>query len=154
MKTGGEVPMTIEQFFLEGLGHQSYLVTEEQSGMAAVIDPRRDVDVYLQAAQRAGAHITHILETHVHNDYVSGARELAARTGATIVASAGDPLAYDYRPIGEGDRFVLGAASFQVLATPGHTPHHVSYLLHEPASQTPTALFSGGSLLVGNAGRT
>lgn len=146
--------MNIEQFFLEGLGHQSYLVTEEQSGMAAVIDARRDVEVYLQAAHRAGAHITHILETHVHNDYVSGARELAERTGATIVASAGDPLAYAYRPVGEGDRLTVGAASFQVLATPGHTPHHVSYLLYEPASETPTALFSGGSLLVGNAGRT
>lgn len=146
--------MNIEQFFLEGLGHQSYFVTDEQSGMAAVIDPRRDVDVYLQAVSRAGVRITHILETHVHNDYVTGARELAERTGATIVASAGDPLAYEYLPVRDGDRFPVGHASFQVLATPGHTPDHVSYVLSEPESETPTAVFSGGSLLVGNAGRT
>jgi hydroxyacylglutathione hydrolase len=146
--------MNIEHFFLEGLGHQSYLVTDEQNGMAAVIDPRRDVDVYLQAASHAGVRITHILETHVHNDYVTGARELAERTGATIVASAGDPLAYEHMPVRDGDRFPVGRASFQVLATPGHTPHHVSYVLYEPESETPGAVFSGGSLLVGSAGRT
>jgi hydroxyacylglutathione hydrolase len=146
--------MNIEHFFLEGLGHQSYLVTDEQNGMAAVIDPRRDVDVYLQAASHAGVRITHILETHVHNDYVTGARELAERTGATIVASAGDPLAYEHMPVRDGDRFPVGRASFQVLATPGHTPDHVSYVLYEPESETPSAVFSGGSLLVGSAGRT
>jgi hydroxyacylglutathione hydrolase len=81
--------MQIEQFFIDGLGHQSYFVTDGTSGEAAVIDPRRDVDIYLEAASRAKARITYILETHIHNDYVTGARELAARTGATIVASRG-----------------------------------------------------------------
>ena len=83
--------MNIEQFFLEGLGHQSYLITDEAGGCAAVVDPRRDVDVYREAAYRAGVRITHILETHIHNDYVTGARELAAQLGASIIASAGDP---------------------------------------------------------------
>ena len=114
--------MNIEQFFLEGLGHQSHLITDEESGSAAVVDPRRDVGVYLEAAHRAGVRITHILETHVHNDYVTGARELAARTGATIVASAGDPLHYAYRPVREGDDIQVGTLRFRVLETPGHTP--------------------------------
>lgn len=146
--------MKIEQFFLEGLGHQSYLVAEEESGIAAIIDPRRDIDVYLEAAQRAGVKITHVLETHIHNDYVSGGRELAAKVGVKIIASDLDPLVYADRSVHEGDRVRLGNASFAVLDTPGHTPEHVSYLLFEPGNETPTSLFSGGSMLVGNAGRT
>jgi hydroxyacylglutathione hydrolase len=146
--------MKIEQFFLEGLGHQSYFVAEEQSGLAAVIDPRRDVDVYLQAAKQAGVRITHVLETHVHNDYVSGGRELAAKTGAKIIASDGDPLVYADQSVQEGDRLIVGEAAFQVLHTPGHTPEHVSYLLYEQGLDMPSSLFSGGSMLVGNAGRT
>jgi hydroxyacylglutathione hydrolase len=146
--------MKIEQFVIEGLGHQSYAILDTQSGEAAVVDPRRDVDVYLQAAQRAQARITHILETHIHNDYITGSRELAARTGAAIVASALEPLHYEFQPVREGERFTVGSLDFHVLATPGHTPEHVSYLLHEPGHQAPTALFSGGSLLAANAGRT
>ena len=146
--------MKVEQFFLEGLGHQSYFVAEEESGVAAIVDPRRDIDVYLEAARRVGTKITHVLETHVHNDYVSGGRELAAKTGAKIMASAIDPLVYANRSVREGDRIALGNATFQVLHTPGHTPEHVSYLLYESGSETPTSLFSGGSMLVGNTGRT
>ena len=146
--------MKIEQFVIEGLGHQSYAILDTQSGEVAVVDPRRDVDIYQQAAQRAQARITHILETHIHNDYITGSRELAARTGATIVASALDPLHYEYQPVHEGERFNVGSLDFHVLATPGHTPEHVSYLLREQGNQAPTALFSGGSLLAANAGRT
>jgi hydroxyacylglutathione hydrolase len=146
--------MQIEQFVIEGLGHQSYAILDTQSGEAAIVDPRRDVDVYVQAAQRAQARITHILETHIHNDYITGSRELAARTGATIVASAIDPLHYAFQPVREGDHFNVGSLGYTVLATPGHTPEHVSYLLNEPGKEAPTALFSGGSLLAANAGRT
>ncbi len=146
--------MKIEQFFLEGLGHQSYFVAEEESSVAAIVDPRRDIDVYLEAARRAGTQIALVLETHIHNDYVSGGRELAARTGAKIIASDGDPLVYADRSVREGDRINVGKAAFQVLNTPGHTPEHVSYMLYEPDSETPSSLFSGGSMLVGNAGRT
>jgi hydroxyacylglutathione hydrolase len=144
----------VEQFFLGGLGHQSYLVSDEQGGVAAVVDPRRDVDVYVEAAARANARITHILETHLHNDYVTGARELAARTGATIVASADAHLAYDHQPVHDGERFMVGTLPFAALATPGHTPEHVSYVVYQRDSQTPYAVFSGGSMLVGGAGRT
>jgi hydroxyacylglutathione hydrolase len=146
--------MQIEQFFLEGLGHQSYFVTDGSSGVAAIIDPRRDVEIYVEAARRANARITHILETHIHNDYVTGARELASQTGATIVASAGAHLVYEHQPVQDGDRFQVGELSFQSMATPGHTPEHVSYVLYRPESTTPYAIFSGGSMLVGGAGRT
>ena len=146
--------MKIEQFVIEGLGHQSYCILDSESGTAAVVDPRLDTDVYLQAAQRAQARITHILETHIHNDYITGSRELVARTGATIYASAVDPLHYEHQPVREGDHFNVGSLSFTALATPGHTPEHVSYLLHEPGEKAPSALFSGGSLLTANAGRT
>jgi hydroxyacylglutathione hydrolase len=146
--------MKIEQFFLEGLGHQSYIIIDDEGGAAAVVDPRRDVDIYLEAAQRAGANITRILETHIHNDYVTGARELAAHTGATIVAGAGDAPLYDHRSVKEGDAIYVGTLRFTALDTPGHTPHHVSYALYEPGQDTPTALFSGGSMLAGSAGRT
>ena len=146
--------MQIEQIFLDGLGHQSYIVTDATSGMAAVVDPRRDVDVYLDAARRTNTRITHILETHIHNDYVTGARELAAQTGAIIVGSVQGQLAYDHLPVQDGDRFNVGELAFQVMATPGHTPEHVSYVVYEPESTTPYAVFSGGSMLVGGAGRT
>lgn len=146
--------MQIEQFVIEGLGHQSYFVLDTQNGEAAIVDPRRDIDIYVQAAQRAQARITHILETHIHNDYITGSRELAARTGATIVASAIDPLHYEFHPVREGDQFNVGSLAFTALATPGHTPEHVSYMLNEPGKEIPTALFSGGSLLAANAGRT
>ncbi len=146
--------MQIEQFFLEGLGHQSYFVRDGKSGAAAVIDPRRDVDIYLQTARRANARITHILETHIHNDYVTGAGELAAHTGATIVGSAEGQLAYEHQSVRDGDRFNVGELGFQVMATPGHTPEHVSYVVYEPGSSIPYAVFSGGSMLIGGAGRT
>ncbi len=146
--------MKIEQFFLEGLGHQSYIVGDEQSGTAAIVDPRRDVDIYLQAASRTGMRITHILETHIHNDYVTGSRELAAKTGAAIVAAALEPLDYLNLAVKDNERFRVGDLHFSVLATPGHTPAHVSYLLAERANDEPEVLFSGGSMLVGNAGRT
>jgi hydroxyacylglutathione hydrolase len=146
--------MQIEQFFIEGLGHQSYLISEREDGVGAVVDPRRDVEVYLQAAARAQVRITHILETHIHNDYVTGARELASRTGATIVASAEAHLRYEHQPVRDGERFRVGGLTFEVLATPGHTPEHVSYVLYQPEESRPYALFSGGSMLVGSAGRT
>lgn len=145
--------MQVKQFFIDGLGHQSYFVTDGTSG-AAVIDPRRDVEIYLEAAQQAGVKITHVLDTHIHNDYVTGARELANRTGATIVASADAHLGYEYQGVHDGERFQVGDFSFQAVATPGHTPEHVSYVLYEPGSEAPYAVFTGGSMLIASAGRT
>ncbi|HEX5159204.1 MAG TPA: MBL fold metallo-hydrolase [Ktedonobacterales bacterium] len=146
--------MRIEQFFIEGLGHQSYLVVDEHSHVAAVVDPRRDVEVYLQTADAANAQIAWVFETHVHNDYITGALELRERTGATIVSAASAGLAYEHRGVRDGDRITVGALAFVVLATPGHTPDHLSYALYDEGRDTPTALFTGGSMLVGSAGRT
>lgn len=146
--------MRIEQFFLDGLGHQSYIILDESAAAVAVVDPRRDVEIYLQAADRAGARITHVFETHLHNDYITGAREIAALTGATIVNAASAALGYDYQPVRDGDRVRVGALTFEALATPGHTPDHVSYALYEPERDRPSAVFSGGSMLVSSAGRT
>lgn len=146
--------MRIEQFFIEGLGHQSYLVVDEHSHVAAVVDPRRDVEVYLQAADAANAQIAWVFETHIHNDYITGARALQERIGSTIVSAASAGLAYEHRGVSDGDRVTVGALTFAVLATPGHTPDHLSYALYEEGRDLPIALFTGGSMLVGSAGRT
>lgn len=146
--------MRVEQFFLEGLGHQSYLIADESAKIAAVVDPRRDVAIYLQAADAAGVRIAYVFETHVHNDYITGALEMRERTGATIVNAASAELAYEYRAVRDGDRIEVGALSFVVLATPGHTPDHVSYAVYELDHSSPSAVFTGGSMLVGSAGRT
>ena len=96
--------MLLRQFVIDGLGHLSTLIADESAGLAAVVDPRRDVDVYLNAARAADLRISHVVETHLHNDYVSGGRDLAALTGATHVIGAGAELAYEHRPVRHGDR--------------------------------------------------
>lgn len=146
--------MRIEQFYVGGLGHQSYLVTDEAAGVAAVIDPRRDCDIYLDAAERAGVRVTHVFETHVHNDYVTGALELRDRVGATIVTARSAGALYDHVGVAEGERVAVGALRFVALETPGHTPSHLSYALYEADMPEPFAVFTGGSLLSGSAGRT
>jgi hydroxyacylglutathione hydrolase len=146
--------MHVERYFIPGLGHQSYLVVDDATKAAAVVDPRRDVDIYLEAAARLGAHITHVLETHVHNDYVTGAREFATHTGATIVTAAAAGVAYEHLGVGDLDRVPLGELTIEVLATPGHTPDHLSYAVYERGRDRPSAVFTGGSMLVGSAGRT
>lgn len=149
--------MQIRQFVDEGLGNSAHLVIAERTGLAALIDPLRDVDRYLDAATGAGVRITHVFETHIHNDFVSGSRELAARTGARIGASAAAGLQFEHDPLHDGDTVVIGEIVMRVLATPGHTPEHVSYLAEDvgPAANAgERALFSGGSLLVGTVART
>jgi hydroxyacylglutathione hydrolase len=147
--------MRVTQFRIEGLGHLSTLVADESRGVAAVVDPRRDVDVYLDAAREAELRITHVFETHLHNDYVSGGRELAALTGATHVIGAGAELRHEHRPARDGDAFEVGAIGFRTLDTPGHTPEHVTYAVSDSSrAEEPFLLLTGGSLLVGAVGRT
>jgi len=147
--------MLVNQTVVPGLGHLSTLIADESSGVAAVIDPRRDIDVYLDQARAADVRITTVVETHLHNDYVSGARELAALTGATHVIGAGAELRYAHRPLGDGDQFDVGYLRFQALHTPGHTPEHMSYAVVDASrAGEPLLLFTGGSLLVGAVGRT
>ena len=147
--------MRVTQYRIEGLGHLSTLVVDEAAGVAAVIDPRRDVDVYLAAAKADDLRITHVIETHLHNDYVSGGRDLAALTGATHVIGAGANLAHEHRPAQDGESFDVGSIRFRTLDTPGHTPEHVSYAVADTTrADEPFLLLTGGSLLVGAVGRT
>lgn len=147
--------MRIRQFVIPGLGHLSTLITDDATGVSAVVDPRRDVDVYLEAAKADGVRITHVIETHLHNDYVSGGRDLAALTGATHVIGAGAGLAYEHRGVRHGESLDLGGLRFTALETPGHTPEHVSYAVADTSrADEPVLLFTGGSLLVGAVGRT
>ncbi|MDQ2914441.1 MAG: MBL fold metallo-hydrolase [Chloroflexota bacterium] len=131
------------------LGDRSYLLVDERSHLAAVVDPQRDIDPYLDAARRAGSRIAVALETHVHNDFLSGARRLAVEHGATVVASRAAELTYAHRAVDDGDTIDLGDLRIEVRATPGHTREHVSYLVQaaEPV------LFSGGALIPGGAAR-
>ncbi len=145
--------MLIEQFVDEGLGNSAYLVGSPEAKTAVLIDPLRDVDRYLAAIERHGVKLTHALETHLHADFVSGAREIAARTGAVIGASAEAKVGFEHRPLVDGDHVWLGEWALHVCATPGHTPEHLSFLLHA-GDGTATALFSGGALIVGGAART
>jgi hydroxyacylglutathione hydrolase len=147
--------MRVRQFVDEGLGNSAHLVISERDGVAALIDPLRDVDQYQEAARRDGVRITHIFETHIHNDFVTGSRELAILTGARIVASADAGLEFDHHAVRDGNVVAVGDVSVTVLATPGHTPEHVSYLAREMSrAEVPPVLFSGGSLLVGAVSRT
>src|SRR3990172_4737957 len=95
--------MFVKQFVYAGLGNTTHLVGSERAGVCAIVDPLRDVDVYVDAAQSLGLRITHIFETHIHNDFVSGSRELAARTGAVICASAEAGLEFTFQSVRDGD---------------------------------------------------
>ncbi|GAA2799035.1 MBL fold metallo-hydrolase [Mycolicibacterium pallens] len=134
-----------------GLGDRSYLVCEDN--VAAVIDPQRDIDRVLELAADRGATITHVLETHIHNDYITGGLELARTVDAEYVVAAGDDVGYDRRAVGDGDVIDVGPFRFSVMHTPGHTHHHVSYVLHDAAGKA-AGVFTGGSMLHGTTGRT
>lgn len=132
------------------LGDRSYLIHDGTS--ALVVDPQRDIDRVVAAAEDEGVTITHIVETHVHNDYVSGGLTLSRLTGARYVHSAAEPLRFDHEPVSDGDTFTVGEMSVEVVHTPGHTPHHLSYVV--TADGAAPAAFTGGSLLYGTVGRT
>jgi glyoxylase-like metal-dependent hydrolase (beta-lactamase superfamily II)/rhodanese-related sulfurtransferase len=142
--------ISITAFIDTGLGHSSYLVDLED-GRALVIDPARIPDAQLATAERHRLEVAFSADTHTHADYVSGSPELAAR-GATFLAPADARLETRHRPLHGGDEVDLGRFVLRALPTPGHTPDHLAYLLLD--DNRPIALFSGGSLMVGTAGRT
>jgi hydroxyacylglutathione hydrolase len=147
--------MFIKQIQIESLGNSSYLVCSEEAKLCAVVDPVRDVDQYIREAEALGMRIAYSLETHIHNDFLSGSRELAVRAGATVCASGSGGLIFEHRPLREGDVIEMGEVRFQVVATPGHTPEHISYLATDiKQGSGPQALFSGGALLVGGVARS
>ncbi len=144
--------MIVQQFFVKGLAHSSYLLGA--SNNCAVVDPRRDIDIYLQAAEDMKMKITHILETHLHADFVSGHLDLAQKTGAVIYAPLSAKCAYRHNPLKEGDAFEIEDIQIKVLETPGHTPEHVTYVVTDKArGQEPVCVFCGDTLFVGDVGR-
>jgi hydroxyacylglutathione hydrolase len=144
----------IEPFVDAGLGNSAYLIGSHDTKKGVLIDPLRDVDRYLHAAFEHGIQLTHVLDTHLHADFVSGSREIAAQTGAVIGASAEAQVGFDHNPLTEDSVLDLGAFQIRVMATPGHTLEHISYLIVEAGRESPNALFSGGALIVGGAART
>ena len=146
--------MFVKQIRVASFGNSAYLVGSEDAKICAVIDPLRDADLYIREAEALGVKILYSLETHVHNDFISGSRELAARTGATIGASAAGGLLFDHRPLRKGDTIEMGEVRLEAIATAGHTPEHIPFLATDTnRGDGPHAIFSGGALLVGGVAR-
>jgi hydroxyacylglutathione hydrolase len=144
--------MDLEIVLTPGLGNATYLVASD--GEAVVVDPPRDAWRVSAAAAARGWRLTHVLETHVHNDYLSGALELRATDGVEIVAPARGRYAFDHRGADDGDEVRVGALRLVARATPGHTPEHLAWDVVPDGVPGPTAVLTGGSLMVGSAGRT
>lgn len=143
--------MEIVTIETSSLGDRSYVVVAGDN--AAVIDPQRDIDRVLEIVAARRAAVTHVFETHLHNDYVTGGYELAQRTGAAYVLPAGDEVRFDHVSAADGAEFGLGGGiALRAVLTPGHTPHHLSYVVVDRGE--PAAAFTGGSLLYGTVGRT
>ena len=143
--------MDTELVLTPGLGNATYLLASD--GEAIVVDPPRDAWRVTAAADARGWRITHVVETHVHNDYLSGALELRDAVGAAIVAPARGRYAFPHRGVDDGDVLEVGGLRLTARATPGHTPEHLAWeVAHRRCTRTPTAVLTGGSLLVGSAG--
>lgn len=152
--------MLFERFTDDDLSHHSYAVGCAAAGELAIVDPRRDVDVYLDFAEEQGLEITRVLETHIHADFASGARELAERAGAELLVSGHDAgedyeVAFAHSDLRHGDEVSFGSVRLRALHTPGHTPEHLSYLLFDDSRSAaePMLLLSGDFLFVGSLGR-
>ena len=145
-------PVQVERFYLGCLAHASYMVGSE--GVAAIIDPQRDVDIYLEAAASKGWKIEHIIETHVHADFVSGHRELAERTGAQIHLGAGSGAEFVHVAVKDGDEIQFGQCRLRFLQTPGHTVESICILMNDRGEpDRPAVVFTGDTLFVGDVGR-
>jgi glyoxylase-like metal-dependent hydrolase (beta-lactamase superfamily II)/rhodanese-related sulfurtransferase len=146
--------MYLKQFFVEGLGCASYLIGCEAEGVAAVIDPDRDVDRYLEVAAARGLTITHIIETHLHADHVSGNTDLASRSGATIYVHEAAQAEFAHKALKDGDVLRLGNIEILARHTPGHTPESISLLVSDTTrSPEPWLALTGDTLFVGDVGR-
>ncbi|MBN8678005.1 MAG: MBL fold metallo-hydrolase [Chitinophagales bacterium] len=150
--------MFFQHVYDKSLAQASYFIGCQKAGVAMVIDPKRDVDTYLEIAKQNNMTITHVAETHIHADFLSGARELAALTGAKLYLSdeGGPDWQYEFPHEGvkDGDVIKMGNLTFEVIHTPGHTPESISFLLTDhPASSKPVMLFTGDFVFVGDIGR-
>lgn len=150
-------PLELELFVTPGLGDSSYLLASGRE--AVLVDPQRDAWRFVEVAERRGWRIRHVLETHVHNDYLSGALETRAATQAEIAAPARGGYEFEHRPVDDGDWLEIGGLRLTAWATPGHTPEHIAWLVTAAGTSGEgpddgQAIFTGGSLLVGSVGRT
>jgi len=147
--------MILRQFYLNCLAHASYLVGDEQTGTAAVIDPQRDIDQYLAVAAAHGLRIAHVFLTHLHADFVAGHLELRDRAGATIYLGAAARAEYAFTPLHDGDRVEMGRVRLQAIETPGHTPESISIAVYDldRSDAAPYAVLTGDTLFVGDVGR-
>lgn len=144
--------MYFKQFYLACLAHASYLIGSE--GEAAVVDPQRDVDGYIDEAAAQGLRIKYVIETHLHADFVSGHRELASRTGAEIIFSKHAGAVFTHRAVSDGDELAIGKVVLRVLETPGHTPESISVLVIDTeVSDQPQKILTGDTLFIGDVGR-
>src|SRR5437588_9018410 len=141
----------------EGIAELSYIVGDDDEGIAAVFDPRPDCDIYIEMAREAGVAVTHIFETHIHADLVSGSRELSARLDAAKIFAShegGAKYEFEVEKLNDGDRFTFGEVVITARHTPGHTPEHISYLLADAeVPDEPWGILTGDSLFVSSAGR-
>src|SRR5438552_1036199 len=147
--------MIFKQFYLNCLAQASYLIGDEQTRTAAIVDPRRDVDVYLEEADRHGLQIRHVLLTHFHADFVAGHLELRNRTGAAIHLGARAHAEYPFVPMADGDSLDCGRVRLTVLETPGHTIESISILVFDldRDASDPQAILTGDTLFIGDVGR-
>jgi hydroxyacylglutathione hydrolase len=146
--------MIFRQITHDDLGCASYLIGDEQAGVAAVVDPRFEIDEYLELAQYMGVTIEHVLETHNHADHVSGHGRLAAATGARIHINPGADVAYEHEPLADGEEVHVGAVIIRAVHTPGHRPEHTAYLIIDThRGPEPWAVLTGDSLFVGDVAR-
>jgi glyoxylase-like metal-dependent hydrolase (beta-lactamase superfamily II) len=145
--------MQVEVLGTDELGDRSYVAHDGQ--VAVVVDPQRDIDRIEQLLADAGVAVDLVVETHIHNDYVTGGYQLTQRTHARYAVNAADPVAFDRIPVRDGDTLEAGTLRVQVVATPGHTDTHLAYVVTDTAApDEPPAVFTGGSLLYGSVGRT
>src|SRR5579862_4935229 len=147
--------LILKQFYLNCLAHASYLIGDPASGIAAVVDPQRDIDRYLAFASENGLRIKHVFLTHLHADFVAGHLELRDRVGATIYLGAAAKAAYAFTPLSDGTVIEFGRVRLQALETPGHTPESVSLLVFDldRDEAEPYAVLTGDTLFVGDVGR-
>ena len=150
--------MFFQHVYDKTLAQASYFIGCQKAGVAMVIDPKRDIDMYIEIAEQNKMKITHIAETHIHADFLSGARELAKLTGGDLYLSdeGGEGWEYEFAHVGlkDGSTFMVGNLKFEVMHTPGHTPESISFLLTDtPASPEPVMFFTGDFIFVGDIGR-
>src|SRR6186713_842011 len=147
--------MQIQQYYLSCLSHMSYVITDEKTKTAAVIDPQRDIEQYLRDASHGGYAIQHVFLTHFHADFLAGHIELRNKTGATIYLGRRGETEYPVTHAKDGDRIEFGDVRLQILETPGHTPEGISILVYDLAkdSEQPCAVMTGDTLFIGDVGR-